>query len=303
MSGLDQRAAAASQAVTTTGGAALVKRYGDSFTAVLPSHLRGATWLRVAQAALKRGKPADPRNPGGPTELEVAANNNPPAFLAALLDAARLGLEPGTESFYLIPRRGPGGKTYVQGIVGYQGLVELMYRAGAVTSVVAVVVHERDRFEYVPGRDRIPLHEVDWDLEDRGRPRLVYAYAFMGGGAVSQVVVLNRADIDRIKATSAGASSTDSPWRKHEASMWLKSAVRQLAKWVPTSAEYVRIHAEADAIRAGAPAPGPVDIPDIPAGWTERTLSDVVDAELEDDTGPIPTEVGNVDPDTGEVLP
>lgn len=221
----------------TPGG--LVKQYSQSFTAVLPSHVKPDTWVRLAQGALKKGKRVPAPGGGSCTELELAATNNPGVFLASLLESARLGLEPGTEQYYLTPRK-VKGKLEILGIVGYQGYIELMFRAGAISSVVAECVYGGDEFEYQPGVHERPIHRIDWDSEDRGRLRLVYAYAVMKDGATSKVVVLNKAAIEKIKASSQGANSEYSPWVKHEASMWLKSAVRQLAKWVPTSAEYMR---------------------------------------------------------------
>ncbi len=224
-----------------TGAKALIQQYADSFAAVLPSHIENPdTWLRLAQGALKKGK----RGNDGKYELEVAANNNVPVLLATLLDCARLGLEPGTEQYYLTPRRvkkpGGGYQTEILGIIGYQGIVELIFRAGAVSSVIAECVFTQDRFEYAPGQQERPLHEIDWDLDDRGDLRLTYAYAVMKDGATSKVVVLNRADMARIKAKAQGADSQYSPWQTDEPAMWLKSAVRQLRKWVPTSSEYIR---------------------------------------------------------------
>lgn len=273
MSNLQQ---SASQAVARREDtpAALVAQYRTSFEAVLPSHIKPATWVRLAQGALKKGR----RVAGGRTELEVAASNNPGGFLAALLDAARLGLEPGTEEYYLTPRK-VRGQLEILGIVGYQGLIELIYRAGAVDSVVAEVVRERDGFSYQPGADEVPTHVIDWDLEDRGELRLVYAFARMRGGATSKVVVLNGAQIDRIKQSSQGAESEHSPWVKHPEAMWLKSAVRQLSKWVPTSAEYVReqLRAERDVAAEVSPR--------APEATAENPpLVDILDAELVDVT-------------------
>src|SRR6185312_3962658 len=57
-------------------------------------------------------------------------------------------------------------------------------------------------------------------------------------GATSKVVVLRASDIARIRSKSASASSSMSPWKSDEAAMWLKSTIRQLQKWVPTSTEY-----------------------------------------------------------------
>jgi recombination protein RecT len=250
---------------------ALIAAYSNDFARVLPSHIKSATWVRLAQGALKRGKKSGERY-----ELEIAAANNPGVFLAALLDAARLGLEPGTEQYYLTPRKvgGANGRLEILGIVGYQGYIELMYRAGAISSVVAEVVYTGDQFRYRPGMDEVPQHEIDWDAANRGELRLVYAYARMKDGAVSRVVVLNRADIDRIKASSQGAKSEYSPWVNHEAAMWLKSAVRQLQKWVPTSAEYRReaLRAQAEVLRVAGERelpPPPVDVDDTVAGTVD----------------------------------
>lgn len=220
---------------------ALIKRHMSDFAQVLPSHIKPETWVRLAQGALKKGKKFQQNGRDtNRTELEQAALNNPAAFMAALLDAARLGLEPGTEQYYLTPRRVKNKGLEILGIPGYQGYIELMYRAGATSSVVAEVVYEKDTFRFQPGRDETPHHEIDWDAESRGELRLVYAFARMKDGGTSRVVVLNRADITRIKASATAASSEYSPWTTHPAAMWLKSAVRQLAKWVPTSAEYIR---------------------------------------------------------------
>lgn len=291
--------AANAVAVRENTPGAMVKQYADSFTTVLPSHIRPDTWLRIAQSALKRGKRIrHPQTKQPCTELELAASNNPGIFLASLAEAARLGLEPGTEQYYLTPRK-VKGQLEILGIVGYQGYIELMYRAGAISSVVAECVYSGDTFQFRPGVDERPVHDIDWDSDDRGQLRLVYAYAVMKDGATSKVVVLNRAAISKIKASSQGADSEYSPWKKHEPSMWLKSAVRQLAKWVPTSAEYRRALAEhgkpavqtidGEAERLSGPQPGfapnlgiddaaPVDITD---AWQD--VDDVLDAEVVDD--------------------
>jgi recombination protein RecT len=279
-----------SQAVekVDTSPRAMIQQYSDSFAQVLPSHIKPETWIRLAQGALKKGKRV-----GNQYELEVAAANNIPLFLSTLLDAARLGLEPGTEEYYLTPRKNKanGNKLEILGIVGYQGIVELMYRAGAVSSVVAECVYTNDHFEYSPGRHERPIHDIDWDSPDRGELRLVYAYAIMKDGATSRVVVMNRAAIARIKAKAQGSDGQYSPWKTDEPAMWLKSAVRQLRKWVPTSAEYIReqLRAERDVAAETLPPADPsLGLPDLPptdgmgewAGDDEHDDDEVVDAEV-----------------------
>jgi recombination protein RecT len=259
------------------GPAAMVRQYRKDFSELLPSHIPAGPWVRLAQGALKKGKRVD----GTRTELEIAAGNNPGAFILALRDAARLGLVPGTEEFYLTPRK-VKGRSEILGIVGYQGFIELMYRAGAISSVVAECVYVNDEFKFRPGQDERPIHDIDWDAEDRGKLRLVYAYAVMKDGATSKVVVLNRQAIAVIKKSAQGAESEYSPWQTAEPAMWLKSAVRQLAKWVPTSAEYRReeLRAARD-VALESPLPNaeqPVDV----SQWSELREDDpdVVEAEV-----------------------
>lgn len=203
----------------------MIQRYQNEFAAVLPSHIKPEQFVRLAVGALRR----DPK-------LMQAATQNPASLMHALLEASRLGLEPGTPEFYLTPRfgRDPG----ILGITGYRGEVELIYRAGAVSSVKAEVVYERDRFEFRPDMDK-PVHEVDW-FADRGRVLGAYAYAEMAGGGVSKVVVIGPAEIERAKSASSTADKSHSPWTTDYAAMVLKTAVHRLAKWVPTSAEYRR---------------------------------------------------------------
>ena len=268
-----------SNAIATrdNGPAAQIEVYRDDYAALMPSHVKPDQWLRLAAGAVR-----------GDKKLLEAAGNDIGEFLRELRTAARLGLEPGTEQFYLTPRKSKkhGGRPIIKGIVGYQGIVELIYRAGAVSSVIVEVVRQRDTFRYVPGRDDRPVHEIDWFGEDRGELVGAYAYAVMKDGATSKVVVLNRRQVMDAKAKSDGRNSEYSPWATNEESMWLKTAARRLAKWVPTSAEYVReqLRAQAEAMPTPALPPSPLDTAD-PLPSVDADTGEVVDAELEPDGG------------------
>lgn len=260
--------------------AALIKQYTTDFASVLPSHVKPETWVRLAQGALKKGKRIDEKqDPNfGKFELEVAAANNPGAFLAALLDAARQGLEPGTEQYYLTPRK-VKGRLEILGITGYQGYVELMYRAGAVSSVVVEVVRENDLYRYKRGTDRVPIHEFPAFAREADRGKLVgvYAYAEMQTGSVSKVIELNADDIARIRAVNPASDSRYSPWVNWEAAMWLKSGARQLRKWVPTSAEFRQ-----ELARAAGEAQRLATAPHMPPG-ADAPQGDVLEGEVVDD--------------------
>lgn len=241
----------------------LVEQYRADLSLVMPSHMRPDTWVRLAVGVLRGNK-----------DLIQAARNDEGALMRALMTAARLGLEPGTEQFYLLPRK-EKGIYKVQGIVGYQGIVELIYRAGAASSVVVEVVREHDKFAWVPGAMERPIHEADW-FSDRGDLKGVYAYAIMQGGATSKVVVLNRQHIQMAMDKADGVNTQYSPWKTNPESMWLKTAARRLAKWVPTSAEYMteRIKAAQALSAAATPALPPL------AAVPESGLGEEVDGEV-----------------------
>jgi recombination protein RecT len=267
-------------AVRDNSPAGMIEQYRAEYALVLPSHVKPESWVRVVQGLVRRDK-----------KLAQAAQADPASLIIALMDAARQGLEPGTEQFYLRPVK-IKGNLQIQGIRGYQGEIELIYRAGAVATVIAEVVREGDLFIWRPGAydtqepprwrgpmER-PLHEADW-FADRGKLIGVYAYAIMKeGGATSKVVVLNQADIDLAKKSSDGVDSVYSPWRNHEAAMWLKTAAHRLQKWVPTSAEYMR-----EQLRA---------IRDVSA--------EPARPRLPDSDSPPPPASANVDTETGEVV-
>lgn len=77
--------------------------------------------------------------------LSAVSNNDklaactPQSFLAAMMNAAQLGLEPNTPlgQAYLIPY---GGACQFQ--IGYKGLIDLAYRSGEVKMIDAQVVYE-----------------------------------------------------------------------------------------------------------------------------------------------------------------
>lgn len=254
----------------------LIEQSTEEFAKILPSHVRPEVFARLAVGALRR----DPA-------LMDAATRNLPSLMHALMEAARLGLEPGTKEYYLTPR---GGKQAgVVGIVGYQGEIELIYRAGAVSSVKAELVHRGDRFAYTPSMG-VPEHEVDW-FGDRGEILGAYAYAHMAGGGTSKVVVVGPREIKRAMDASPTSGSSHSPWKTDYGAMVLKSAVHQLAKWVPTSAEFrrelLRASAEAQAHRppaASGAASGSAEHGPRPAGVDD---DGVVEGELVDEE-PLP---------------
>lgn len=262
-------------ATTVTGAVAVrerqdkivawVRAQQDDIAMIAASHVKPAAIVRVTQGALRRND-----------KLMAAAIANPQSLLYALLDAARLGHEPDTDDYYLVPF---GNE--VTGIEGYKGIIERMYRAGGVTSVVAEVVRQRDVYRRTSATTP-PVHEYDEfaDPAARGELRGAYAYAVMPGGGYSKIITMGRAEIMEHKAKSRGSDRSDSPWQQWEPAMWKKTVLRALEPYVPTSTEYRQAPAQVPVLHPGHSA-----AQQLPA-------ADIVDAELVSDTsdpGPDPT--------------
>lgn len=213
-----------------SGPAALVAQYRDDLAMVAPSHVNPDKLYRTMIGLLR-----------GNESLAQAAAANPGSFIAAVFECAELGHRPG-DTYHFVPF---GGK--VNGIEDYKGEIERMYRAGAVISVKAEIVYANDVYDFDETTMQVPQHKRDRFAAKAARGEMVgvYAYAVMRGGALSRVVEMGRDEVMEHKAASHGSSKQDSPWVKWPRSMWLKTAVHELAKWVPTSNEYLTDQARA----------------------------------------------------------
>ena len=302
-----------SQEIVKTDPTKLVSSYHQGFSRLLPSHMRedggGDQWVAGVKSLLAT-RP----------EIAEAAYNSRDHFLAALIQAAQKGLQPGTKEFHLVPFSPKKGMPrLIQGVEGYQGIVERIYRAGAVSAVIAEAVYSGDQFDYQPGAGQ-PTHVVDW-FGDRGKLRGAYAYAMFRDGAVSKVVVVGPKEIAQAKAKSASAKSEYSPWNQFPEAMWVKTAVRKLENWVPTSAEYRRqqlrdVQAVADERQRDAQITQQLDEPPMPAAAVSMASHDeddevidpdtgeviVVDAELVEEQAPVAPPAGAAKPDTSRAV-
>lgn len=240
----------------------MVASYEGDYARVLPSHVPPSTFVRLAQGILRRND-----------DLAKAAMENPNSLLVTLLDCAELGHRPGSDEYALTMRKVNSVRTIV-GIEQYQGVMERMFRAGAVLSIKCEVVRSNDHFDWAPTRMRVPIHEYDalTTAEARGELLGVYAYAEMQSGATSRVVVMAADEVARHRAL-AGTSKFWDAWPD---AMWRKTALHELEKWVPTSAEYLMQRARA-ASAADIAAPEDAAAGDKEQANQRPTVSGVVD--------------------------
>lgn len=223
------------------------------FALVLPPQITPELFTRLSVGLLRQNQ-----------YLAQAAEANPIGFLQALLEAARLGLEPGTKEVALTPFRSKERGYDIVCIPQWQGIVKRMLNTGKVRSVHAECVFSNDVFRFSPGDER-PHHEVDW-FGDRGDLLGAYAYAVLDDGATSKVAVIGPREAARAKAMSKGSSKPDSPWNTDTAEMWRKTAVRRLEDWVPSSSVDQAFVLRQTAAAAAAPAASQQQVVQVPAG-------------------------------------
>ena len=165
------------------------------------------------------------------------AQCEPASILGAMMTCAQLNLEPNTPQglAYLIPY---GRECQFQ--VGYKGLMQLMYRSGAIASFNADVVYrqevEQGLFEYESGISPRISHKIDLlNPEARtGKPEdVIAAYAAVVLKTGEPIVrLVTKMEIDQARALNRGNSPA---WRDHYAAMAIKTAIKRLSAWLPVT--------------------------------------------------------------------
>jgi recombination protein RecT len=158
-----------------------------------------------------------------------------PSLIGAILQAAQIGLEPGSHlgHCYLVPfRNNKKGVMEVQFIAGYRGLIDLARRSGKITVLVARAVYARDQFDYEYGLEERLIHVPA--AGKRGEFIGVYAVARFTDGQ-KQFEYMPREDVELIRKESKSAN--DGPWVTDYDEMAKKTVMRRLCKYLPASPE------------------------------------------------------------------
>lgn len=181
------------------------------------------------------------------TRIALSALNNTPAlqqctpmsFIAALLNAAQLGLEPNTPlgQAYLIPYKNKG-QIECQFQIGYKGLIDLAYRNGQMQTIQAQTVYENDVFEYEYGLEPKLVHKPA--SEDRGEISYFYGlFRTVNGGYGFSV--MSKAEMDQYAKTYSKAfDSGYSPWKTSYEEMAKKTVIKQALKYAPIKTDFQR---------------------------------------------------------------
>ncbi|MEV7422826.1 recombinase RecT [Streptomyces sp. NPDC091212] len=218
------------------------------------------------------------------TSMGKLRNCHTDTIYTALMACARFGLAPDGVRAAIVPF----GKTATF-VPMYQGLIDVMHRSGKVASIRVDFIREQDVWDYTPTApspgDFFHKPRVELPKDQRGDVILAYAYAWMSGGGRSQVILLNRQDAIEIRdlyskayAHHESKGTRDSAWHTNFDQQWAKSAIRRLAKLVPTSPEVIdllRADIDADEGRPTVIRAVAVDTPDA----TDGTPGDTSEGE------------------------
>ena len=178
-------------------------------------------------------------------ELALSAVNNTPklaectpmSFIAAMMNAAQLGLEPNTPlgQAYLIPYKNKN-QLECQFQIGYKGIIDLAYRTGQMQMIQAHAVHEFDDFEYEYGLNPKLIHRPG----DGNRGEITYFYGLfklVNGGFGFEV--MNREAMEAFaQQYSQSYGSQYSPWVKNFEDMAKKTVIKKALKYGPVKAEF-----------------------------------------------------------------
>lgn len=205
-----------------------------------------ADMIKALEPEIKRALPSV-ITPERFTRMALSALNTTPklsecsqiSFLAALMNAAQLGLEPNTAlgQAYLIPYNNKG-KLECQFQIGYKGMIDLVYRNGQVQSIQAQCVYSNDEFEYELGLNSKLVHKPT--LKDRGEFILVYAlFKLENNGYAFEVMSKTDIDAHALKY-SKGFSSAYTPWKSNYEEMAKKTVIKKVLKYAPLKTDFLR---------------------------------------------------------------
>ena len=213
--------------------------------------------VKALEPEIRRALPAV-LTPERFTRMALSAINNTPAlaectpmsFIAAMMNAVQLGLEPNTPlgQACMIPYKNKG-VLECQFQLGYKGMIDLAYRTGQVQMIQAQIVREYDYFEYQYGLDPKLIHRPGGD-GDRGDITFTYGLFRLTNGGFG-FEVSNKADMDAFAAKySKSFGSKYSPWTENYEDMAKKTVIKRALKYAPVSVDFQKALSMDETIKA-----------------------------------------------------
>ncbi len=196
---------------------ALATNHRDKIAAIMPKDADVDRYIGIIQNEINK-------NPD-------LASCTPATLVGSMVHCARLGLEPGLlNKIYLVPFNNTKKNCKeCTVIIGYEGLADLVYRAGNVKRIDTRPVFKNDKIDVIYG-DRPAINHEPVIFGDKGELIGFYAVAFFkDGGTKFEVMTLE--DVDKIAERSKSAYI----WKDHKVEMGRKTALRRLCKHLEKS--------------------------------------------------------------------
>lgn len=269
----------------------LIQKQGGQMSAAKAEKKTMQAYIKAMEPAIKKALPSV-ITPERFTRMVLSALSSTPklaecspqSFLAAMMTAAQLGVEPNTAlgQAYLLPYRNHG-QMECQFQLGYKGLIDLAYRSGEVSVIQAHTVYENDVFEYELGMDPKLRHVPA--KADRGEAVAYYAmFKTKDGGYGFEVMSVD--DVQRhAQRYSKSYGSGSSPWRSNFDEMAKKTVLKRALKYAPLKSDFVRGVAQDETIKA--------ELSDEMYAVPDETVFEAEGEEIDSTT---------VDTETGEVI-
>ena len=230
-------------------------RRAESGNVKLNKSMNIAEMIKVLEPEIRKALPSV-ITPERFTRMALSAINNTPklaectqmSFLAALMNAAQLGLEPNTPlgQAYLIPFQNKG-VLECQFQLGYKGLINLAYRNEQLQTIQAQCVYANDEFEYELGLNSKLFHKPA--LGERGEMVAVYAlFKLQNGGYGFEVMSKQDVDIYAQKYSKA-INSSFSPWKSAYTEMAMKTVIKRVLRYAPLKTDFLRAVATDETIK------------------------------------------------------
>lgn len=188
--------------------------YKNQIASALPKGLTAERMTRVVLTAINRN--------------QALLDCSKETLWQAVLDCAALGLFPDALGrAYLVPY----GKT-CQLIIGYKGLIDLMYRSDRIDMIQVGAVHVGDRWVYERGMHPKLEHTP---CDKPGDLTHVYTLVHLKGCGMPSIEVMSKREVDAIRSRSR--SGNNGPWKTDYEAMAIKTCIRKHSKVLPMSSE------------------------------------------------------------------
>ena len=169
-----------------------------------------------------------------------AVKNNPKlmectkeSLLSSVLASAQLGLDIDSPMgyCYMIPYTNKKRNCMeAKFIIGYKGIVELLYRSNHVMKVNSKLVYEKDEFHYEEGIETVLKH-IPYIKGDAGKRIGTYTVVKLANGE-NIVIWVSAKEVDALSKKST-APDIYKEENDPTGNMWKKAGIRQIIKYIP----------------------------------------------------------------------